>query len=74
MQFFVNITKNPDNESQGGHLAVTQEVEHYMAERIAVCTSWGYPLDNLDARYFANNVWTNEERREVLQGQYAQLK
>ena len=44
--------KYPDMKTQGGQTALSKEVEQYMAERIAVCSTWGYPLDCLDVWYF----------------------
>ena len=38
--------------TKGGQAALAKEVEHYIAKRIAVCSTWGYPLDCLDVRYF----------------------
>ena len=39
-------------KTQGGQTALSKELEKYMAERIAVCAMWSYPLDNFDVRYF----------------------
>ena len=44
--------KNPNMKTQGGQTALSNKLEKYMAERIAVCAMWGYPLDNFDVRYF----------------------
>ena len=42
--------KNPDIKSHGGQTAISKNVEHYLAERLSTCGSWGYPLDNMDIR------------------------
>ena len=46
--------KYPDMKTQGGQTVLAKEVEQYMAERIAVCSICGYPLDWLGVRCFVN--------------------
>ena len=49
---FVSKVQYPDMKTRGGQTALAKEVEQYMAERITVCSTWGYPLDCLGVRYF----------------------
>ena len=44
--------QNPNMKTHAGQTAPSKELEKYMAEKIAVCAMWGYPLDNFDVRYF----------------------
>jgi len=41
-----------DMKSQGSQTALVKEVEQYIAERKAVCSTWGYPLDCFGVRCF----------------------
>ena len=43
--------RNPRMKSQGGQTALNKDIEEFMAQRIATCASWGFPLDNTDVRY-----------------------
>ena len=43
--------QNPRMKSQGGQTALKKDIEEFMAQRIATCASWGFPLDNNDVRY-----------------------
>ena len=38
-------------KSQGGQTALNKDIEEFMAQRIATCASWGFPLDKTDVRY-----------------------